>query len=97
MYSDPNLVEICDRENTWHPGKRQQQRVSNEKSFFRCICPKCHKPHEVYMLWAGRGIPRKFCGHCKSLVAGYDDMILDQPSAFTAGQSRKKGRSAECE
>lgn len=47
------------------------------------------------MLWTGRGIPRKYCGNCKPMVAGYDDAALYEASINAPGHSRKKGRCHE--
>jgi transposase-like protein len=30
-----------------------------------CKCPMCGKTHRVVMFWTGRGVPRKYCSHCK--------------------------------
>jgi hypothetical protein len=33
-----------------------------------CKCPKCMTKHYTYMLWTGRGTPRKYCHNCDILV-----------------------------
>ena len=37
----------------------------------RCFCPKCEKYHDMALFWTGRGVPRKFCHHCKSEENNY--------------------------
>lgn len=61
------------------------------KQFVRCICPKCDGFHNVYMLWTGRGIPRKYCLNCKPLVAGYDEAAVYEASISAPGHSKKRG------
>lgn len=36
------------------------------KSKVKCICPRCGKMHIIKMRWIGRGIPHKFCQHCRN-------------------------------
>lgn len=47
--------------------KRPKQQYNNEISSERmtdCICPKCGREHRMKLLWAGTGIPKKFCKSC---------------------------------
>lgn len=94
MHSNEDIVKVNNKQDVWRP---LNYRIStgNEKRFVRSVCPKCNGYHDVYMLWTGRGMPRIFCGHCKVAVAGYDDMVLSEPSVFSAGPARKKGKSVE--
>ena len=69
----------------------------NGKCFVKCICPKCTAHHRIYMRWAGRGIPRKYCTACRPQVAGYDEAALHEAVVSFAGHSRKRGRRNELE
>ena len=33
-----------------------------------CLCPKCGRKHMMNFHWIGRGMPRKFCKHCRSVA-----------------------------
>jgi hypothetical protein len=35
------------------------------KSKMECICPRCGKMHIMKIQWIGKGVPRKFCQHCR--------------------------------
>jgi Zn ribbon nucleic-acid-binding protein len=72
-------------------------RCRQGKRFINCICPKCTASHYVYMLWTGRGVPRKYCGNCKPLISGYDEAAVYEASISAPGQSKKKGRRYEGE
>ncbi len=100
MYSNGGGLGITTREKSpsldWHP-KENEKRYKKGKSFVRCLCPKCNIHHNVYMLWTGRGIPRKYCVNCKPLVSGYDDAAIYEASVSTPSHSRKKGRRFEGE
>ena len=43
------------------------------KSQMECICPRCGKMHTMKMRWIGRGIPHKFCQHCRNRETPPDD------------------------
>jgi Zn ribbon nucleic-acid-binding protein len=100
MFSNGAGIGIDVRDNTqkagWYPNERDQL-FKNGKSFVRCLCPKCSIRHNVYMLWTGRGMPRKYCVNCKPLVSGYDDAAIYEASICPPGQSRKKGRRLDSE
>jgi hypothetical protein len=34
-----------------------------------CTCPRCGCSHRMKLLWAGRGVPKKFCQPCKAYIA----------------------------
>ena len=93
--------EIVDREklnrNIWQSGHGDHRNFRNGKRFFRCVCPKCAEAHNIYMLWSGRGIPRKYCGNCKPLVSGYDSAAIYEAAVHAPGHSKKKGRRNEGE
>ncbi|MFO7714540.1 MAG: hypothetical protein R6V78_08880 [Desulfosarcina sp.] len=76
--------------------KNNQERYQIDKRFVRSICPKCTAHHNVYMMWTGRGVPRKYCCNCKPLVAGYDDAAMYEAST-SPRHSQKKGRSGVSE
>ena len=60
------------------------------KRFINCKCPKCSMYHDVYMHWAGRGTPRKYCVACKNMVSGYDETVfLETSAAFPRYRGRK--------
>ncbi|BBO78385.1 hypothetical protein DSCW_58020 [Desulfosarcina widdelii] len=61
--------------NKWL-NEEDRLQFKHDKRFVRCICPKCAADHSVYMLWTGRGVPRKYCGSCKSMVSTYGDAIF---------------------
>lgn len=80
-------------EQVWRYHQNDDGRlVKNGKHFVWCICPKCSAQHSVYMMWTGRGEPRKYCTICKPLVSGYDDIALYEASVDPLGPSKKKGR-----
>jgi hypothetical protein len=43
------------------------------KSKVECICLGCGKMHIMKMHWIGRGVPRKFCEHCRDRKTPADD------------------------
>ena len=43
------------------------------KSQMECICPRCGKMHTMKMRWIGRGVPHKFCQHCRNRETPPDD------------------------
>jgi len=100
MYSNeasPTTVD-CETwpQKAWNPEKENRS-FRTGKRFVGCICPKCAIVHQVYMLWTGRGVPRKYCGNCKPLVSGYGDAVLYEAAVYVPGHSRKKGRRHESE
>jgi hypothetical protein len=48
---------------------------SSGKSKMECICPKCGKMHVMKIRWIGRGVPHKFCQHCRDRAATLDDRL----------------------
>jgi hypothetical protein len=83
---------------SWRGGENDpENRYRHGKSFVNCICPKCTASHYVYMLWTGRGVPRKYCGNCKPLISGYDEAVAYEAAVSPPGQSKKKGRRCEGE
>lgn len=60
------------------------------KQFINCKCPKCSIFHDVYMLWSGRGTPRKYCTSCRPLVSGYDDVAFYEVSIHSSGHLQKR-------
>jgi len=100
MFSTGGGLGISVREKSptpaWQP-KNDQRQHKNGKGFVRCLCPKCNIQHDVYMLWTGRGTPRKYCVNCKPLVSGYDDAAIYEVAISTPGHSRKKARSFDNE
>lgn len=95
MYSNGGSLGIRDREkwreNVWRHNDEESKSFKNGKRFVRCICPKCAGDHNIYMLWTGRGVPRKYCGNCKPLISGYDDAALYEVSV-SASDQLEKGR-----
>ena len=97
MYSNGGGLGIADGNQS--PGREWSKRKTNidvnlfktGKQFVRCICPKCDSHHNVYMMWTGRGIPRKYCGNCKPLVSGYDDAAIYEACLSAPGHSKKRG------
>lgn len=86
------------REKVWQQDENDlPNRFRNGKGFVRCTCPKCSIHHSVYMLWTGRGMPRKYCPNCKPLIAGYDDAALCETSINTPGHPKRKGRRMDGE
>ena len=100
MYPRVKVRSISHREHipdcAWVYGKNERHTL-NGKCFVHCICPKCRKEHDVYMLWTGRGVPRKYCGSCKHLVSGYDEAAIYEATISAPGHSKKKGRRHEGE
>jgi transposase-like protein len=38
------------------------------RSAIECLCPKCGQKHIMNIHWIGRGVPRKFCKHCRPVA-----------------------------
>jgi hypothetical protein len=38
-----------------------------------CVCPMCGKVHFTKIRWSGRGVPRKFCQHCRDRETPYEE------------------------
>lgn len=97
MYSNGGGLGLVDRKQTKGHGwseentDRDIQLFKNGKRFVGCICPKCDCYHNIYMLWTGRGTPRKYCCNCKPLVAGYDEAAVYEASVSAPGHSKKRG------
>lgn len=102
MYSNGGGQGISARKTSqdsgWQPGKGDNTEIfKTGKTFVLCICPKCTAHHNVYMLWTGRGIPRKYCANCKPLVAGYDEAAIYEACVSAPGHSQKKAHRLESE
>jgi hypothetical protein len=98
MYTKGEIIEIGEQKNKWHHLEGEHDNsVGSDKCFVSSICPKCNAHHSVYMLWTGRGLPRKFCKDCKALISGYNEMALSEPFSFCSGKSKKRGRRTEDE
>jgi hypothetical protein len=102
MYSNGGSRPSAEREKRlgklWQDSlANQRQAIRNGKCFVRCICPKCTDRHDVYMLWAGRGVPRKYCSSCKPMISGYDDAARYEASISAPGLCKKNGRPHEAE
>ena len=63
---------------------------SIRKRFINCKCPKCSMHHDVYMRWAGRGTPRKYCIACRNVVSGYDDAVFFEASVTSRKNQGKR-------
>jgi hypothetical protein len=85
------------RKTIWRYDDAEDRTYRNGKRFVQCICPKCAEHHNVYMLWTGRGVPRKYCANCKPLVSGYDEAAIHEAAVYAPGHSKKKGRRHEGE
>ena len=99
MYSNGESFGMGEREKwmskTWRRIKRNREKSTKDKKYFvDCICPKCSVQHKIYMMWTGRGVPRKYCCTCKPLISGYDDATYEA-SVSMAGHSKRKGRHYE--
>lgn len=66
----------------------------NGKQFIRCICPRCRKTFNAYLMWTGRGIPRKYCTDCKVAINNYDDSAIYETTSAVEVPARKRGRGA---
>ena len=77
-------------EEYWLLKKTSERTYRNGKRFIQCICPKCTIHHNVYMLWSGRGRPRKYCANCRPLVSGYDDAAIYEATISTPGHPKKR-------
>ena len=47
-----------------------KKKARDEEEKLLCICHRCEKKHEIWIFWTGNGVPRKYCGPCKSIVGG---------------------------
>ena len=101
MYSNAVGLGVAEPEklhkDIWRHDREDNRSFRNGKGFVQCICPKCTDAHNVYMLWTGRGVPRKYCGNCKPLISGYDDAALYEAAVYAPGYSKKKGPRNEGE
>ncbi len=101
MYSHSAGLGVAEpekvRKNIWRQDRKENRSFTNGKQFVQCICPKCTDVHSVYMLWTGRGVPRKYCSNCKPLISGYDDATIYEVAIYAPGHSKKKGRRNEGE
>ena len=102
MYSNGGGLGISARktsqDNSWRSDKGEDAKLfKTGKAFVRCICPKCTSYHDVYMLWTGRGVPRKYCVNCKPLIAGYDEAAIWEASVSSPGHAKTKGHRADGE
>jgi hypothetical protein len=99
MYANGESVGARDRKKwrktIWRYDDAKDRNVTNGKGFVQCICPKCTERHNVYMLWTGRGVPRKYCANCKPLVSGYDEAAIYEAAVYAPRHSKKKGRRHE--
>jgi transposase-like protein len=43
------------------------------RSKTECICPMCGRIHAMKIRWIGRGVPRKFCQHCRERSTPLDE------------------------
>ena len=69
-----------------------ESKFSARKSLVSCICPRCRKVFEVFMLWTGRGIPRKYCVDCKAIIRTYDETALLEYCLEAPNTNKNKGR-----
>jgi predicted RNA-binding Zn-ribbon protein involved in translation (DUF1610 family) len=82
------------REKSWpSAGSSSDYPFGSGKRFVRCICPKCGKDHKIFMLWSGRGQPRKYCTDCKAIISAYEQATLIEPYLSTSGHVKKRGRN----
>ena len=79
------------KRKAWEKWGEGDESFTGKKRFVRCICPRCRKIIHVYMLWSGRGIPRKYCNDCKAIIDAYDKSATCE-SHNTALTSRKRRR-----
>jgi hypothetical protein len=93
----PTVPKMGFDEKEWCHWDDAHQARSISKRFVDCICPKCTLVHQVYMLWTGRGIPRKYCSSCKSLISGYDDSAHYESAVLVPWHPREKGSQHEGE
>jgi hypothetical protein len=96
MYATAEHLGVRDqkkwRKTIWCYDDAKDRAFRNGKGFVQCICPKCSEHHNVYMLWTGRGVPRKYCANCRPLVSAYDGAAIHEASVLAPGHSKKKGR-----
>jgi len=100
MYSNgEGLGTISDKplqEKAWKKWSDEKEPFTGKKRFMRCICPRCRKITHVYMLWSGRGMPRKYCDDCKAIINAYDRSAMCE-SHHTVLTSRKRRRQNSAE
>jgi hypothetical protein len=53
---------------------------SSDGITMECLCPKCGITHRMKILWAGRGMPKKFCQTCKMYIATLETVELPRTS-----------------
>lgn len=66
----------CSKEYYLKPEARKKYQGGDDDGFRKrsveCICPRCGTTHKKWMLWTGRGKPRKFCWDCYELANSID-------------------------
>ena len=102
MYSNDRILTVGANEKlmlkAWHRTQENQKKFTDKgKYFVECICPKCSVRHQYYMMWTGRGVPRKYCGNCKPIVSGLDETAYCEVSFSKFGRLKKRGRSYDSE
>jgi hypothetical protein len=82
----------------WAHQEDEQKHLSDKgKRFTQCRCPRCTAYHNVYMLWTGQGMPRKYCVSCRLLVSRYDDAAMFEASINTPSHLKKQSKRPESE
>ncbi|BBO90767.1 hypothetical protein [Desulfosarcina ovata] len=64
------------------------------KRFVRCICPRCRKTFTIYMVWTGRGMPRKYCVDCRAIINTYDKSAVLESCDSVLVPAQKRGRNS---
>jgi Zn ribbon nucleic-acid-binding protein len=86
-------VRNSPRDEAWKNWGDGKNKVTKSKRFVRCICPKCRKTTDVYMMWSGRGVPRKYCADCKVVISTYDELAMSASCHSVSVPAKKRGRS----
>jgi hypothetical protein len=76
---------------TRFPQYRDPRYLPSPKAGVQCKCPKCGQVHETLLHWAGRGMPRIYCGICRPQVASLCDTSAECGGACFARSARKSG------
>jgi hypothetical protein len=81
------------KEKSWDKWDDRKNNVIGKKRFVCCICPRCRKMTHVYMLWSGRGVPRKYCPDCRAIINAYDESAMYESHHTVLASGKKSRRS----
>ena len=61
-------------------------KVADNATLQWAVCPKCGRKHKVWLFWAGKGTPKKFCKEC-AVLAQKSELVYSLPPLWGGGRS----------